>query len=266
MWLKKLKKSFACVLSLSMLCVPLTTIISSAGDNTDLTSLWSVLSDSPNVLRAYTGTDTDIILPTEINGTQMTEMSRTFYQNTSIISVIVPEGYITVQGYVFRGASSLISISLPNSLESISGTYGFRDCTSLTTVNIPEKITSIPNYAFQGCTNPDLVIDIQSTSITSVGSSTFKNVVGTIKVYSQEMYDLIYAKATTATVTLVSSTDPTNPPTPSLDYTSLNNALADGEAVDKSMYTEATVEALTEAILSGKAVKDNTSATQTDRH
>ena len=59
-------------------------------------------------------------------------------------------------------------------------------------------------------------------------------------------------------------TDPTDPPTPSLDYTSLNNALADGEAVDKSMYTETTFNALEAAILSGKAVKDNTNATQTD--
>ena len=49
-----------------------------------------------------------------------------------------------------------------------------------------------------------------------------------------------------------------------VDYTELDKALADGEAVDTSKYTEATVTVLTDAIAAGKAVKENTSATQTD--
>ena len=71
---------------------------------------------------------------------------------------------------------------------------------------------------------------------------------------------LINAGIAEANIILESGNIPENP----LDYTNLDKALADGEAVDTSNYTEATVTALTDAIAAGKAVKENTSATQTD--
>ena len=210
-----------------------------------------------STITGYTGTETDIVLPTEINGTKMIEMNRTFYQNTSVVSVVVPEGYTSMSDSAFMGAASLKSVLLPETMETL-GSSCFRICTSLETINIPKKITSIPRYTFRGCTNPDLVIDIQSTSITSIESYAFRDVVGTIKVYSQEMYDLISANASSANVVLVTG------PTPSIDYTALDAAIASGEAVDTSKYAEALVTALTDAIAAGKAVKENTSATQTD--
>jgi len=230
--------------------------VSSIAEATDSTDP-SYFTYDGSTITGYTGTETDIVLPTEINGTKMTEMSGTFYNNSSVVSVVVPEGYTSLSNFAFRNAASLKKVSLPNSFESISSQC-FRDCTSLESVNIPEKITSITSYAFRGCTNPDLVIDIQSTSITSIGSNPFTNVVGTIKVYSQEMYDLISAKASSAKVVLVTG------PTPSINYTALDAAIASGEAVDTSKYAEASVTALTDAIAAGKAVKKNTSATQTD--
>lgn len=210
-------------------------------------------------LGAYIGAETDVTLPQEVNGIKMFYLYQTFYNRKAVVSVVVPDGYTGMSANVFYGASSLRSVSLPETLETL-GDSCFRTCASLETVNIPKKITSIPKYAFRGCTNANLVIDIQSTSIESVGSYAFRDVVGTIKVYSQAMYDLISANATTAKVILESGNIPENP----LDYTNLDKALADGKAVDTSNYTEATVTALTDAIAAGKAVKENTSATQTD--
>ena len=250
----KIKKMIAGVLSTVMIISSLS--VSSIAEATDSTDP-SYFTYDGSTITGYTGTETDIVLPTEINGTKMTEMSGTFYNNSSVVSVVVPEGYTSLSNFAFRNAASLKKVSLPNSFESISSQC-FRDCTSLESVNIPEKITSITSYAFRGCTNPDLVIDIQSTSITSIGSNPFTNVVGTIKVYSQEMYDLISAKASSANVVLVTG------PTPSINYTALDAAIASGEAVDTSKYAEASVTALTDAIAAGKAVKENTSATQTD--
>lgn len=248
----KLKKAFAFLVSFSILCASLNVLFPSATEDTYFTA------DNGYIIE-YTGSDTEIVLPKEVNGQLILGLSTAFMNKTTIKSVIVPDGYTVVLSDAFMGASSLKSVSLPETLETL-GSSCFRTCTSLETINIPNKITSIPKYAFRECTNSDLVIDIQSTSITSVESHAFRNVKGTIKVHSQAMYDLISANAATAKVVLESGNIPENP----LDYTNLNKALADGEAVDTSAYTNASVTALTDAIAAGKAVKENTSATQTD--
>ena len=49
-----------------------------------------------------------------------------------------------------------------------------------------------------------------------------------------------------------------------IDYTALDKAIADGEAVDITKYTDESVKTLTDAITAGKAVKENAEATQDD--
>ncbi len=53
---------------------------------------------------------------------------------------------------VFRGCSSLTSITIPNSVTSI-GNSVFYGCTSLTSITIPNSVTSIGNGTFQNCSN-----------------------------------------------------------------------------------------------------------------
>ena len=235
-------------------------ILVEATDPTD-PSFFTVDSISTSMITGYTGSDAGIVLPTEINGVTMTEIAGSaFRNNTTIASVVISEGYANLGGQAFRGCTSLKTVVLPDTLTGSMGNYVFRDCSALESINIPKNITSINMAAFRDCTSADLVIDIQSTSLTSVSNSAFQNVVGTIKVHSQAMYDLISANATTAKVVLESGNIPVNP----LDYTNLNKALADGEAVDTSKYAEALITVLTDAIAAGKAVKENTSATQED--
>ena len=166
----KIKKAFSFMISFAISCMSFSAIISSAFNEAD----WYAEGDT---LWGYYGSDTDFILPTELNGNQLKKVAEYFGNGFSWISVTVPEGYTEVGERSFSSAS-LQSVTLPSTLNTI----GLR--------------------AFSGCTNSDLVIDIQSTSITSVGSNAFKNVVGTIKVYSQAMYDLISANATTANVVI----------------------------------------------------------------
>ncbi|MDE5775787.1 MAG: leucine-rich repeat domain-containing protein, partial [Treponemataceae bacterium] len=54
--------------------------------------------------------------------------------------------------YVFRGCTSLESVTIPDSVTSI-GDGAFHGCTSLTNVTIPASVTSIWNSAFDGCTS-----------------------------------------------------------------------------------------------------------------
>ena len=94
-------------------------------------------------------------------------------------SVIIPEnisneGYTftvtTVSDSAFKECTSLISVTIPNSVTSI-GIYAFSNCTSLTKITVPESVTSIDSRAFAGCTS---LINISiPNNVTSMGASVF---------------------------------------------------------------------------------------------
>ena len=75
-------------------------------------------------------------------------------QNTSID---IAEGTISITPSAFNGCTSLISISLPNSLKIIGG-RAFYACSSLSSITIPESITNIEKDAFGGCKSLTSVI------------------------------------------------------------------------------------------------------------
>ncbi|MCD7773580.1 MAG: carboxypeptidase regulatory-like domain-containing protein [Ruminococcus sp.] len=79
--------------------------------------------------------------------------------------------------------------------------------------------------------------------------------VGTIYVYSQEVYDQISAVATTATVILKEE---------EIDTSELEAAITAAEAIDTSVYTTASLATLTDAVTAGKTVLNNEDATQTE--
>jgi hypothetical protein len=74
----------------------------------------------------------------------------------------------------FRGCSSLLSVTIGNSVTSI-GSYSFYDCTSLTSVIIGNCVTSIGWYAFNGCNNLTTVIVKATTPPTIFDYDTFSN-------------------------------------------------------------------------------------------
>ena len=96
-------------------------------------------------------------------------------ENTSID---IKEGTCSISEYAFQYCHSIVSITIPNSMERI-GKSAFDGCTSLTSITIPNSVTSIGNFAFGGCsaltsiTIPNSVTTIEClfplcTSLTSV--------------------------------------------------------------------------------------------------
>lgn len=62
---------------------------------------------------------------------------------------VIPEGVIRVESNAYADCRDLISIKLPESLQSI-GVRGFKDC-PLKQIHIPANVTSIEQFAFRGC-------------------------------------------------------------------------------------------------------------------
>ena len=152
------------------------------------------------------------------------------------------------------------------------GKYIIRQCDNVAVIDIAASVTNISESAFGSATPPypvEIYFRGENITVSTISQATFGNQYGTtVYVYNDvakgiwEEVALEYAEYDFKVV--LASEDPTDPTTPSLDYTALDQAISDGEAVDTSKYTEASVKTLTDAISAGKAVKENSSATQTD--
>lgn len=120
-----------------------------------------------NVLKEYTGTDTDIQLPAGI-----TAIGRSAFAHCEKLrSVVIPDSVTTVDMQAFLGCSGLTKISLPKDLKAV-GYAAFRDCAELETVSLPEGLRHIDDYAFKNCAKLHNIILPQSME--TIGYEAFR--------------------------------------------------------------------------------------------
>lgn len=81
------------------------------------------------LLLSYNGDDTDIYLPSEIDG----------------------EDIVIIGGYVFRNDSTIESVSMSDDVEEIFA-QAFQNCTNLKNIYLSSKITELNKWLFEGCT------------------------------------------------------------------------------------------------------------------
>ena len=114
--------------------------------------------DSKNgVITGYTGTNTNVIIPSEINGITVKAIGeKAFTTNDS--------GYASVK---------IDSVSLPDTLKTI-GDSAFVN-TGLTRITIPASVESIGAFAFYYCSNLSEVVFADGIGEISLGASTFRN-------------------------------------------------------------------------------------------
>ena len=134
--------------------------------------------------------DTELVIPTYIDGYQVTAIGRmAFCTEIRITSVTMPDSVIsigrsafadceqlksvtfstsleTIGIHAFEGCKALELIYLPDSLTCIDG-GAFSNCGSLTTVTIPAGVTNISSGVFRGCKNL-MVLGLPS-GITDIG-------------------------------------------------------------------------------------------------
>ena len=137
---------------------------------------------SGNTITAYNGTDTNIVLPTSystdsdgnvIDGddTQVTTIgTEMLYNNSTISSVVIPEGYTTINNNAFMNCLVMGTCVIPSTITTI-GEQAFFGCQSLTGITLPEGLTTISSKCF-GSNYGITEITIPST-VSEIGSGAF---------------------------------------------------------------------------------------------
>ncbi|MDE7280497.1 MAG: leucine-rich repeat domain-containing protein, partial [Ruminiclostridium sp.] len=108
----------------------------------------------------YTGTESSITVPSEIDGKPVTEISSRslgtdgrpvhgFFEdyNGTGTSITVPEGVLSIAPHTFEDSLVLNVMHLPRSLITV-GNRAFAGCFNLTEANIPENVVMIGMEAF----------------------------------------------------------------------------------------------------------------------
>lgn len=135
------------------------------------TNAADVFSVSGGVLSEYTGTESNVSIPSKVGSSNITAIGTgAFMGNTDITSVSIPSTVTRIGMEAFSDCTNLRSVSLPSSLESI-GVAAFYGCSSLTSVTVPSGTKTISDEAFSYCENLSSVTI--PDSVTSISEDAF---------------------------------------------------------------------------------------------
>lgn len=116
--------------------------------------------------------DTELFLPFNIDGYEVTIIESGAFRNLDFItSVVIPDSITSISYQCFYYCTSLTNVVIPNSVTSING-FAFDHCTSLESIVIPESVTNIAYYAFSNTSIASIDIPV---SVTSIGPYAFEN-------------------------------------------------------------------------------------------
>ena len=143
--MKKFLIGIAMFFTVMMLCVV------SAGAEIYGDYEYELLDDGTVEITNYTGTATNLEIPSEIEGKSVTSIRYYAFNGcSSIVSAVIPKGVTSIGDYAFRNCTALASIDIPDGVTAIEYST-FLGCSSLVAVNIPDSVTNIDEFAFYDC-------------------------------------------------------------------------------------------------------------------
>lgn len=164
------KQILACVLVVAMLIITFATNASAQKIDTSTVSGTTTVVQSGEPLidgdfeyttneegiveiTKYTGTGGDVVIPSTIEGKNVTQIGQYSFENcTGLTSITIPDTVTTIWWNAFEGCTALSNVTLPNSVTAIHRS-AFRGCIGLSSIKIPASVTSIGERIFYGCTN-----------------------------------------------------------------------------------------------------------------
>ena len=127
-----------------------------------------VKQNNVNTLLYYLGNEQNLNLPVNYEGESYIIGAYTFKNNTTITSIVIPNGVTCIGDYAFEGCSGLTSITIPNSVTSIGidafyGCYGLKSVINFSNLTFCEglegygyiayytdKVVNAPNGSIEG--------------------------------------------------------------------------------------------------------------------
>lgn len=113
------------------------------------------LTENTIAITDYKGYDTEVTIPSKIDGYTVTSVEG--FDTTKTKKITLPETVTTIGDSAFAtydnfSYSVLEEVTLPRNLKNI-GASAFENCYFLTSIDIPESVTKIGSGAFYGCDN-----------------------------------------------------------------------------------------------------------------
>ncbi len=99
----------------------------------------------------YLGQDTEITVPSELDGYPVRYIGKYVFAESDIVSVKLPDTVFYLSEGVFYNCKKLKAIEFSDTLDTV-GTSAFAGCTSLEYADIPDSVNDIYSKAFEGCT------------------------------------------------------------------------------------------------------------------
>jgi len=130
---------------------------------------YSVESNGEITITGYTGKETSILVPAEIDGKKVTTIGADAFSDCEFLqSVILPEGITSIKESAFSDCESLRSVVLPKGITNI-GSYAF-SYSGLRNIVLPEGITNIGSGAFSSTGLKSIILP---EGITYIRAETF---------------------------------------------------------------------------------------------
>lgn len=108
-------------------------------------------------ITGYTGSETDIEIPSYIEETPVTEIGKNAFQQSHITSVKIPDTVIEIREAAFYDAKRLLEVTFGRDVQVV-GKYAFFGCESLVGVYLNDSLRVIKEYAFNSCYSLDSIV------------------------------------------------------------------------------------------------------------